>query len=166
MAAESFGVEPKRFDKPGHVMDQKSIARTAHHMPGKSDVKVVRRDGKLVRIHTGDFKSTKASQVRAGAKELGLHAAFRYECSMARLDKALAKGHMMVLAGEAGPKYRARVGHTFSGGHAILVMGKTSDGRYLVADPLSRKGPLKLTAEELRSFDTNNYTSNEVWRGK
>jgi hypothetical protein len=73
---------------------------------------------------------------------------------------------MMVLNGEAGRRYRNRVGHDFTGGHSILVMGKTKDGRYLVADPLSRRGPLKLTAEELRSFDTQGRSSTEVWRGK
>ena len=41
-------------------------------------------------------------------------------------------------------------------GHFVTVLGKTPDGKYLVADPLSKKGAIEVTAQQLGAFLTQN----------
>lgn len=166
MAAEAFGRERKGLDTKNHSKDQDSIDDVARLMPDKFKVEKNGGHTWLSRTSSGPKAGTYPYQMAAAAEKLGLEHKGRSGMSMSELDQALAKGHMVCLSGEAGAAFRAAQGHSFSGGHSILVMGKTSDGRYLVCDPLSKKGPTKLTRAQLASFDTRGYTSTEVWRGK
>lgn len=166
MAVEAYGLERKGLDKPGHVRDQDSIDDVARRMPDKF---MVHKDGGHVwysRTSEGAKAGTYAYQMKTAAKRMGLEEKQHGSMSMREIDQALAKGHMICLAGEPGSRFRSSQGHTYGDGHSVLIMGRTGDGRYLVCDPLSKKGPTKLTREQLASFDTSGYTSTEVWRAK
>jgi hypothetical protein len=165
MAVEAFGLEKKGLDTTTHSKDQDTIDAVARHMPNKF---MIEKNGGHTWLTDlpGDKTAagTYAYQEKAAAKAMGLQQDQHAGMSMSAIDQALAKGHMICLGGEAGSKYRAAEGHSFSGGHSILVVGKTDDGRFLVMDPLSRKGPTKLTRAQLADYDTRGYTSTEVWR--
>lgn len=166
MAVEAFGLEKKGLDTRNHSRDQDTIDAVARQMPRKFMIE--KNGGNTWLTDLGNGKTaigTNASQVGVAAGRMGLERAQHRNISMQAIDAALAKGHMVCLGGEAGAKFRAAQGHSYAEGHSVLIMGKTADGRYLVCDPLSRKGPTRLTREQLASFDTRGYTSTEVWRG-
>lgn len=144
MAAEAFGKEPSRFAAMGRKGVQPSIDWMARKM-GKSPVS---------EKEPHNFGSTSVAQVEKGARNVGLNTRHINPTSndLSPLDKALGKGQMVVLTGGAGRTYREAMGHDFSEPHSILVMGKTNDGRYVVADPLSRRGNRALTRAEMASF--------------
>lgn len=166
MAVESYGLERKGLNKPGHVRDQDSIDDVARRMPDKFMVKKNGGNTWYSRTSEGAKAGTYAYQMAAAAKRMGLEERQHSGISMKEIDRALERGHMICLAGEAGAKFRSAQGHTYGDGHSVLVMGKTADGHYLVCDPLSKKGPTRLTREQLASYDTSGYTSTEVWRAK
>lgn len=143
MAAEAFGKEPARFAAMGRKGVQPSIDWMAHqmgksHLPGQPH----------------NFGATTVAQVEKGARHVGLHTHHINPTAhnLSPLDASLKKGQMVVLTGAAGPNYRKAIGHDFADPHSILVMGKTADGRYVVADPLSRHGSRALSRAEMASF--------------
>jgi LysM repeat protein len=166
MAVEAYGLERKGLNQPRHVRDQDSIDDVARKMPDKFMVQKNGGHTWYSRTSEGAKPGTYAYQMAAAAKRTGLEEKQHSGMSMREIDRALEKGHMVCLAGEAGDKFRRAQGHGYADGHSVLVMGKTPDGKYLVCDPLSKKGPTELTREQLASYDTSGYTSTEVWRAK
>lgn len=133
MAVKAFGLEPH-----GLTIEQ-SIDRVRKLMDGT----------------TNDHDPTTTAEQARGARAAGLHA---QRVSLSHLDAELAAGHMVVAIG--APNARAGSAYTsqfqrypeFDGLHAILIVGKTSDGRYVVNDPCSRTGPVKLTAAQMHAY--------------
>jgi hypothetical protein len=168
MAVKAFGLEQGRASK--NPEDSIDLARNA--MTKSSNWNTLKEPS------TND-KGTFQWQWERGAKRLGLKEK-KLPVSQAHplkaLDAAFKKGHMVMLGGQPGrpgngnttayeQAMRHRSGNSdylFSTGHAILVMGKDKQGRYLVADPLSRKGVVHMTAKEMASF--KQWYGVEVWR--
>lgn len=168
MAVKAFGLEQGRVAR--NPEDSIDLARNA--MTKSSGWNTLREPA------TND-KGTKQWQWERGAKRLGLEEK-KLPISRAHplraLDEAFKKGHMVLLGGQPGrpgagnltafeQAMRHRSGYStysYDKGHAILVMGKDKQGRYLVADPLSRKGVVPMTAKELSSF--KQWYGVEVWR--
>jgi hypothetical protein len=168
MAVKAFGLEQARASK--NPEDSIDLARNA--MTKSSNWNTLKEPA------TNDA-GTFQWQWERGAKRLGLKEK-KLPVSSAHplkaLDEAFKKGHMVMLGGQPGrpgdgnytayeQAMRHRSGDTtysFSKGHAILVMGKDAQGRYLVADPLSRKGVVHMTAKEMSSF--KQWYGVEVWR--
>ena len=108
-----------------------------------------------------DSGGANLDQVRTGVEKLGL----KY-VAMAKggLETQLGKGRLVVLVGTPGDggggsstayqKAFATAGYayTFDGRHSILVMALRASGKYLVADPLSKLGPLELTRSQMHDF--------------
>ncbi|HZH75406.1 MAG TPA: hypothetical protein VEY88_05190, partial [Archangium sp.] len=77
------------------------------------------------------------------------------------LDKALANGPVLS-NGFYGPAWRDQFGprantgntntHPEGIGHVNCILGKTPEGKYLVADPMHRKGVVEMTREQLSVF--------------
>lgn len=77
------------------------------------------------------------------------------------LDKALQNGPVLS-NGFYGPAWRDQFGprantgntptHPEGIGHVNCILGKTPEGKYLVADPMSRKGVVEMTREQLSTF--------------
>ena len=85
------------------------------------------------------------------------------------VDAALARGSPVILGGVPGNAWAKALGSagyldvgngTASFNHFVAVLGRTSDGRYIVGDPLSSKGALEVTAAQLGTFLTQG-----TWRG-
>lgn len=54
---------------------------------------------------------------------------------------------------------------SFEGLRSSLVVGKTADGRYVVADPVSHSGPRLMTRAQLKSFwEDGGGSGVAVWR--
>jgi len=81
------------------------------------------------------------------------------------VDAALDRGNPVILGGTPGNawakdlnKEGAYLDMGASGnasfGHFVAVLGRTDDGKYIVADPLSSKGAIEVTAEQLKTFLT------------
>jgi hypothetical protein len=174
MAAMVFGAEPAGL----------SVEESIHRVRSKYDSGLHEHDG------------TTRSEVELAARRIGLNVQpLRTDVApatgMRRLNDQLALGRAVVLFGlpgkpNAGPTlyeqaftraYAAAIrnGETlrhstynFNGGHAILVLGRESSGRYIVGDPISEVGFITLSADEMRDFITrfarNRGVGNAVWK--
>jgi hypothetical protein len=73
------------------------------------------------------------------------------------LDRALEKGPVLG-NGYLGPEWRKqfpeRVGRGDIG-HVNAILGKTAEGKYIVADPMHTGGPVEMTREQLSKFFPN-----------
>jgi hypothetical protein len=138
MAAKVFGKEPA-----GLTIEQ-SIDRVRVMMNKPSD--------------SGGASS---AQVRLGAQRLGLKLR---AMAKGELDSELAKKHVVVLMGYPGldgtnnasayqQAFRtAGYYYTFDGFHSIAVLGKTSGGKYVVADPLSKIGVITMSTAQMADY--------------
>ena len=169
MAVKAFGLEESRVR--GNQEDSIDLARNA--MTLKPDPAHPKAWDTLTEPKTNDMGTYEYEMIR-GAKRLGLTVnkmPIDNRNPLKALDAAFAKGRMVLLSGQPGQPgsgftayeqaMRQRSADTvyqYDKGHSILVMGKDSAGRYLVADPLSRNGVVHMTAKELSSF--------EQWHGE
>ena len=93
------------------------------------------------------------------------------------LDDQLDAGRIVVLEGMPGDdgtttptRYQrafidAGYSYTFDGRHSICVLGRSDDGGYVVADPLSKVGTITLTTTQIRDFYVRwGGTGTAVWR--
>jgi hypothetical protein len=147
MAVDALGKEPEKFRKMGKEGIQPSIDWMAGKM-GK----------KPLPGQPHNFGPTGLGQAETGAHAVGLHYGRISPTSrnLGPLDSALAKGRMVVLTAHLGPgsaTYRHAV-YNYQGPHGILIMGRTNNGKYLVADPLSRTGVRALDKATVESFLT------------
>ncbi len=143
MAIKAFGLEPSG------LTPEQSIDRARKLMTGNTD----------------DHDPTNDRERERGARAAGLQA--RHLSSMTHLDAELAAGHMVTVTGDPGAAYQKVFAHyaQFKGLHSILVVGKASDGRYVVADPVSHSGPRLMTKQQLQSFWADGGGSGTaVWR--
>ncbi len=137
---------------------------------------------------------TTRAQIQSAAAAIGLHVhglttALRPSAALARVAHQLSLGHLVVLTGQPGKAgatptaYQKRFNqayaaaladgqslvhsrYTFDGHHAILVLGRTATGRYVVGDPISEVGFVSLTGAQLKDFMARfgGGTGNAVWR--
>ncbi len=130
---------------------------------------------------TSDSTGTFRSQITAAARALGmsvrvLDTRLSLADMLTRIDGQLAAGRMIVLEGQSasGSAYHLAFNrayqaeslsnrYTFAGRHSIMVMGRDGTG-YVIGDPISEVGMVKLTGAELKSyFATWGGTGNSVW---
>ena len=128
---------------------------------------------------TTDSTGTYRAQITTAATRLGmsvrvLDTRLSLADMLARIDTQLAASRMLVLEGQPTGTYQAAFDraylaaglsnhYTFSGRHSIAVLGRDGTG-YVVGDPLSEVGMVKLTGAELKAFFTTwGGTGNAVW---
>ena len=79
------------------------------------------------------------------------------------IDTALDAGHVVILGGTPGDAWAKDLDKTgdyldmgasgtASFGHFVAVLGKTDDGKYLLADPLSKQGTIAVSAQQIGTF--------------
>lgn len=79
------------------------------------------------------------------------------------IDAALDAGHPVILGGTPGEAWANELNKTgdyldmgangkATFGHFVAVLGKTEDGKYLLADPLSKQGTIEVSAEQIGTF--------------
>jgi hypothetical protein len=134
---------------------------------------------------TSDHLGTNRFQIRQGAHALGLNVApldtlLSGPAMLSRIATQLALKRVVVLEGQpglAGPastyqqafnRAYAQAGintsYTFDGRHSIAVIGRETDGGYIVGDPISEVGMVTLTGAELKDFFARwGGTGNAVW---
>ena len=156
MAVHAFGKEPAGL----------SVEESIHR---------VRQSYGATTDSTGTFRA----QITAGARALGmsvrvLDTRLSLADMLTRIDGQLAAQRMVVLEGQPTSAYQLAFDHayqaaslsnhyTFGGRHTIVVIGKEGTG-YVVGDPLSEVGMVKLTGAELKAFFTTwGGTGNAVW---
>ena len=80
--------------------------------------------------------------------------------SWAELDQRLAKGQPVILNGRYNTAWRSQFagypGSTGNGDvpHLNAALGKTSDGKYIIGDPMHRGGAVAMTKSQLSTFFT------------
>lgn len=114
-------------------------------------------NGKTVRVLDADKMLTNIDAATAGAQGGGLEGA-THQKGWADFDAALNAGKSVVVEGNISSRWRGN----FSGatgnyqgggdGHFMAVLGKTADGKYLVADPMFSGGTVEMTREQLAVF--------------
>ncbi|WP_426744374.1 peptidoglycan-binding protein [Myxococcus faecalis] len=110
-------------------------------------------DGTRVPQLDRDRELTGGTMVSDGVKGAGLDA--RYGQGWEELDRQLAAGNPVVANGRTNAAWREQFPERMGSGdigHLNAILGKTSDGKYLVADPLHTGGPVAMTREQLGVF--------------
>lgn len=97
------------------------------------------------------------SGIIGGASEVGITT--KKETGWGALDDALDGGKPVVVEGNICEAWRTAVAShppgSYAGGgdgHFIAILGKTADGKYLVADPMYSGGTVEMTKDELAKF--------------
>lgn len=114
-------------------------------------------DGSKVRVLDADKMLTNITAATAGAQAGGLAGA-THQKGWADFDAALNAGKSLVVEGNISSRWRGNfAGHEGSyqlggNGHFLAVLGKTADGRYLVADPMFSGGTVELSRDQLAVF--------------
>ncbi|MDP3238310.1 MAG: C39 family peptidase [Myxococcales bacterium] len=117
--------------------------------------------GETVRVLDIDKMLTNVTSATAGMKGGGLEGA-SHQKGWAAFDDALDAGKSLVVEGNISSTYKAAfkdeataTGGSYQGGgngHFMAVLGKTSDGKYLVADPMFSGGTVEMTRDEVANF--------------
>lgn len=86
----------------------------------------------------------------------------------AALDDALASGQTVVCPGNVGTEWSGNFPdpdayHLEGDGHFIAVLGRTEDGKYLVADPLYPGGTVAMTRAQLDTFFQLNTQNDPIF---
>jgi hypothetical protein len=75
------------------------------------------------------------------------------------IDQALARGNACILGGQnpwgawgAAERRKGNYLANGNGGHFVAVIGKNADGKYILADPLLKNGPIAVTGKQLLDF--------------
>ncbi len=118
-------------------------------------------NGTTVRVLDADKMLTNITAATTGAQGAGLTGA-THQTGWADFDAALNGGKSVVVEGNISGKWHTVFGGhqadapgTYQGGgngHFIAVLGKTSDGKYLVADPMYTGGTVAMSRDELAVF--------------
>ncbi|MBN2359452.1 MAG: C39 family peptidase, partial [Deltaproteobacteria bacterium] len=115
-------------------------------------------NGKEVRLLDNDSDLTNIDEVVTGAAQAGITTS--HEKGWNELDAALNAGQTAVVEGNISGTWRSQfsnsgVAGSYAGGgngHFIAVLGKTSDGNYLVADPMFSGGAVEMSRDQLAVF--------------
>ncbi|NTX11015.1 peptidoglycan-binding protein [Myxococcus sp. CA056] len=149
-----------------------SLAYTGHMPPGLSKEQQVdyaralmspRRESEFTHVKASDGtrvpqldrdrELTGGTMVGDGIKAAGLGS--RYGQGWEALDQQLAAGNPVIANGQTNAKWRDQFPERMGSGdigHLNAILGKTPDGKYLVADPLHTGGPVAMTREQLGVF--------------
>lgn len=148
------GLNPEqRIDYARALMYPKldASAYTTVNDANGNPVRLLDRDSALTAM--GDA----TSGIVGGAAQAGISTA--KQTGWGNLDDALAAGRPVVVEGNICDAWRTAVAShppgSYAGGgdgHFIAVLGKTADGKYLVADPMYSGGTVALTKDELATF--------------
>ncbi|MFP2908804.1 peptidoglycan-binding protein [Pyxidicoccus sp. 3LFB2] len=110
-------------------------------------------DGSRVPMLNRDRELTGGTMVADGIKGAGLES--RYGQGWEALDKQLAAGNPVIANGYTNAAWRSQFPERMGSGdvgHLNAILGKTADGKYLVADPLHTGGPVEMTRQQLSTF--------------
>jgi hypothetical protein len=118
-------------------------------------------DGSKVRVLDADKMLSNITAATTGAQGGGLAGA-QHETGWADFDAALNAGKSTVVEGNISgswhtvfANHQADAKGNYQGGgngHFIAVLGKTADGKYLVADPMYTGGTVAMSRDELAVF--------------
>ncbi|MBZ4416201.1 peptidoglycan-binding protein [Myxococcus sp. RHSTA-1-4] len=114
---------------------------------------VTASDGSRVPMLNRDHELTGGTMVADGIKGAGLTS--RYGQGWEALDKQLAAGNPVIANGATHAAWRSQFPERMGSGdigHLNAILGKTADGKYLVADPLHTGGPVAMTRQQLSVF--------------
>ncbi|MBX9952976.1 MAG: C39 family peptidase [Candidatus Obscuribacterales bacterium] len=152
----SLAMAAKAFDKAGNNADpEKQIDRARVAMTGRNNYSEL----------------TSLTQIATGAKKLGLQT--ENVSNLNSIDRALDSGKQIVLFGNPaayGNRLSSNAYSHYNGLHFILVAGKHTDSAgkssYTVNDPLSRKGSLSISSNEIQRYmrkENSGRTGVAVW---
>jgi hypothetical protein len=108
-----------------------------------------------IKVLDADGETTGDSNIQNGIKNAGGTGTESYTWNA--LDQNLSNGKPMVARGNITDKWRSQFPSSSrygTGGdsHFIAILGKTSDGKYIVADPMYRDGAVAMTKDQLSVF--------------
>jgi peptidoglycan hydrolase-like protein with peptidoglycan-binding domain len=110
-------------------------------------------DGSRVPQLDRDRELTGGTMVSDGVRAAGLTP--RYQQGWEALDQQLAAGQPVIANGYTNAAWRDQFPERMGRGdigHLNAILGKTPEGKYLVADPLHTGGPVAMTRQQLGVF--------------
>lgn len=154
MVLQTLGLEPPNLNI------ENSIDHARYLMfPNDSRARM----GEGAMVLDADSETSSNADIETGIRTAGGRA--EPGSSWETLDTKLSEGKPVVSYGYLNDEWRqqfpARVGRG-DVGHINAILGKTPDGKYIVADPMHEGGPAKMTRDQLSVF--YKQTSNGVPR--
>jgi hypothetical protein len=140
---------------PGLTKEQQVDHARALMSPRRSSefTYVTAADGSRVPLLDRDRELTGGTMVADGIKGAGLTS--RYGQGWDALDAQLAAGNPVIANGATNAAWRSQFPERMGSGdigHLNAILGKTPEGKYVVADPLHTGGPVEMTREQLGVF--------------
>ncbi|RKG76884.1 C39 family peptidase [Corallococcus terminator] len=127
---------------------------------------MVEVNGQQYRVLDQDGTNTDISAVTSAAESVG--AGGSQATGWGALDDALASGKTVVCPGNVGSAWSESFPdedayHLEGDGHFMAVLGRTAEGKYLVADPLYPDGVVEMTRAQLEPFFRLNTSHEPVF---
>jgi hypothetical protein len=139
--------------EPANISIETSIDHARYLMFGYSNATI-----QGVQVLDQDRVWTNFEQVKTGIRNAG--GTPEHLTGWDALDRSLNVGKPVISFGNLTNAWRQqfpnRVG-SVSGGHWNAILGKTSDGKYIVADPMHEGGVVAMTKNQLAVFTYNGY---------
>lgn len=134
--------------------------------PENPNIQHIERGGQQYAVLDEDNQSTHVDDVTHAAAGMG--AGGEQAGGWSALDDALAAGKTVVCPGNVSTSWRDSFPdkslYSLQGnGHFISVLGRTEDGKYLVADPLYSGGVVAMDRATLERFFQSNGTHDPVF---
>jgi hypothetical protein len=150
MALNTAGQMPE-----GLTPEQQIDYARALMYPDSSSITYIDVGGQQIPQLNQDGEFTDISAITQGAQQLELGGL--QGTGWAAIDNALASGQPVVCPGNVSTDWRDEFPnpndyHLEGSGHFIAVLGRTEDGKYLVADPLYPGGVVEMTRDQLATF--------------
>lgn len=148
--------------RPEGLTDEQAIDYARGLMyPDYATKSVTLPDGSTVKLFDSDKMLTNMTAMTRGAAGAGLSGA-QHQTGWADFDAALNAGKALVVEGNISGAWRtvfanhkAEAPGNYQGGgngHFLAVLGRTDDGKYLVADPMFTGGTVAMSRDELAVF--------------
>lgn len=148
--------------RPEGLTDEQAIDYARGLMyPQYATKSVTLPDGSTVKLFDSDKMLTNMTAMTRGAEGGGLPGA-QHQRGWADFDAALNAGKALVVEGNISGAWRkvfanhqAAAPGSYQGGgngHFLAVLGRTEDGKYLVADPMFTGGTVAMSRDELAVF--------------
>jgi len=150
---------------PAGLNAEQQIDYARYLIKDTSNGSVTTSPGTSVPIYDNDSQRLSYDRIANAEQQTGIP--MTYTTGWAALDDSLANGHPVVAAGQITQPWidqfpdRGNYGSVDVTkdpvGHFVAVVGKTTDGQYLVSDPMWTGGAVTMSREELMKFFANNY---------
>ncbi|MBS2030908.1 MAG: peptidoglycan-binding protein [Deltaproteobacteria bacterium] len=149
-----------------------SLGLIAHPSPADAEKTIDAMRDAALGYNSTHSQDTDDSELVKALKANGAQAVDVAPVTQQAVDAALAEGHPLIIgSGDTWAAWGKQqcldgkyLNHQNPGGHYVTVLGRASDGNYIVGDPLSSVGAIEATPAQLKTLLGGAWSGIEVAR--